>query len=57
MANRLQPIFSYQSAATARVHKLTVVTRNVADFKCFGVPMLNPFRQGPARNRLGACGP
>jgi hypothetical protein len=31
-------------AATALVHKLTVVTRNVADFKRFGVPMWNPFR-------------
>lgn len=31
-------------AAIALVHKLTVVTRNVADFKRFGVPMLNPFR-------------
>jgi predicted nucleic acid-binding protein len=31
-------------AATALVHKLTVVTRNVGDFKRFGVPMLNPFR-------------
>lgn len=30
-------------AATARVHKLTVVTRNVADFKGFGVQVLNPF--------------
>ena len=30
-------------AATAKVHKLTVVTRNVADFKPFGVKMLNPF--------------
>ena len=30
-------------AATARVHQLTVVTRNVADFKHFGVPVLNPF--------------
>jgi len=30
-------------AATARVHKLTVVTRNVADFKPFGVKLLNPF--------------
>ncbi len=30
-------------AATAAVHKLTVVTRNVADFKPFGVPLLNPF--------------
>lgn len=31
-------------AATARVHGLTVVTRNVADFKPFGVPLLNPFK-------------
>jgi predicted nucleic acid-binding protein len=31
-------------AATARRHGLTVVTRNVADFKPFGVPLLNPFR-------------
>ena len=30
-------------AATARVHKLTVVTRNVADFKHFGVKVFNPF--------------
>ena len=30
-------------AATAKVHHLTVVTRNVADFKSFGVKLLNPF--------------
>lgn len=30
-------------AATARVHGLTVVTRNVADFKPFDVALLNPF--------------
>ena len=30
-------------AATAKVHKLTVVTRNVTDFKHFGVRVLNPF--------------
>ena len=30
-------------AATAKVHKLTVVTRNVTDFKSFGVSVLNPF--------------
>jgi toxin FitB len=30
-------------AATARVHGLQVVTRNVRDFKKFGVPVLNPF--------------
>ena len=30
-------------AATALVHKLTVVTRNVRDFKRFHVPLFNPF--------------
>lgn len=30
-------------AATAQVHKLTVVTRNVADFAQFNVGILNPF--------------
>ena len=30
-------------AATAASHQLTVVTRNVADFAVFGVPVLNPF--------------
>jgi hypothetical protein len=30
-------------AATARVHQLTVVTRNVAGFKRFKVELLNPF--------------
>jgi predicted nucleic acid-binding protein len=30
-------------AATARVHGLTVVTRNVKDFKTFGVKVFNPF--------------
>ncbi|MHB1668728.1 MAG: PIN domain-containing protein [Thiomonas sp.] len=30
-------------AATAKVHKFTVVTRNVTDFKHFGVNVLNPF--------------
>ena len=30
-------------AATARLRKLTVVTRNVVDFRQFGVTVLNPF--------------
>lgn len=30
-------------AATALVHDLTVVTRNVRDFSRFGVPLVNPF--------------
>lgn len=31
-------------AATARVHGLTVVTRNLRDFSNFGVELLNPFK-------------
>ena len=31
-------------AATARVHGLTVVTRNVADFKALDVSVFNPFQ-------------
>jgi toxin FitB len=31
-------------AAIARVHRLTVVTRNVSDFTTFGVKVLNPFK-------------
>ena len=30
-------------AATAMVHHMTVVTRNVADFEATGVPLLNPW--------------
>jgi predicted nucleic acid-binding protein len=30
-------------AATALVHSMTVVTRNVADFEATGVPVLNPW--------------
>jgi len=30
-------------ASTAKRHKLTVVTRNTADFTHFGVALLNPF--------------
>lgn len=36
-------------AATAIVHKLTVVTRNVADFAPFGVKLLDPFK--PVKSR------
>ena len=32
-------------AATARVHRMTVVTRNVSDFDRLGVQMLNPFER------------
>lgn len=32
-------------AATARVHGLTVVTRNTADFRLLDVPLVNPFQR------------
>jgi hypothetical protein len=35
-------------AATALVHGLTVVTRNVADFEASAVPLLNPWLAQPA---------
>lgn len=31
-------------AAIARIHRLTVVTRNVGDFASFGVKVMNPFK-------------
>ena len=34
-------------AATARQHKLTVVTRNVGDFSHFDVDLFNPFETSP----------
>lgn len=34
-------------AATAQVHQLTVVTRNIRDFSHFNVPLLNPFESSP----------
>ena len=36
-------------AATARVHGLTVVTRNLADFRGFDVPLLDPFASARRR--------
>jgi predicted nucleic acid-binding protein len=35
-------------AATARVHGLTLVTRNIRDFVRTGVPLLNPFEEPSA---------
>jgi predicted nucleic acid-binding protein len=40
---RPMPVIDALIAATARVHELTVVTRNVQDFEPAGVQVLNPF--------------
>jgi toxin FitB len=37
------PVIDALIAATARVHAMTVVTRNVKDFEQAGVQVLNPF--------------
>lgn len=36
-------------AAVAKVNGLTVATRNLADFRFFGVELLNPFEFSPKR--------
>lgn len=41
---KAMPIKDSLIAATALVHRLTLVTRNGADFKHAGVPILNPFQ-------------
>jgi toxin FitB len=40
------PLIDGLLAATAKVHGLTLVTRNVADVSVAGVPFLNPFSAG-----------
>ena len=37
------PVIEGLMAATAQVHRLTLVTRNVADVARTGVPIINPF--------------
>ncbi len=37
------PVIDALIAATARVHSLTVVTRNTKDFELTGIQVLNPF--------------
>ena len=43
MARRTLPVADGLIAATARVHNLTLVTRNVADFADTGVDVANPW--------------
>jgi len=37
-------------AATAKIHGLTLVTRNTTDVRGLGAPLLNPFQPGRARS-------
>lgn len=43
------PVIDGLLAATARVHGLTLVTRNVSDLAPTGVPLLNPFKSSERR--------
>lgn len=43
-AGRPLPVVDGLILATAKVHDLTIVTRNEDDFHARGVPMLNPYR-------------
>jgi toxin FitB len=42
-----RPVRDGLIAATALVHGMTVVTRNVADFSPTGVPVMNPWEEAP----------
>lgn len=43
---RAMPVKDSLIAASARQHGLTVATRNVADYRHAGVPIVNPFESG-----------
>lgn len=49
-AIRTLPVIDGALAATAKVHGLTLVTRNTADVAGVGVPLLNPFEAGSRPN-------
>ena len=43
---RKRPAVDALIAATAVVHQLVLVTRNVADMDGMGAPLFNPFEEG-----------
>jgi len=40
-------LIDFLLAATARIHRLTLVTRNTRDFQSLHVALLNPFTAKP----------
>ncbi len=49
------PVIDALIGATAGVHGLTVVTRNVKDFEPAGIPVLNPFAAYRAEVKKARC--
>jgi hypothetical protein len=47
-AQRSRPVVDTLLAATALVHKLTLVTRNISDVQDLGVKLLDPWRKSEA---------
>ena len=45
-ASRPVPVIDCLLAATAKIHRMTLVTRNIADIVDLGVHVLNPFEPG-----------
>jgi hypothetical protein len=48
-AQRSIPVIDGLLAATAKAHRLTLVTRNDADVAGLGASVLNPFKAAPSR--------
>ena len=46
-AGRQMSVMDAYLAATAQVHSLTLVTRNVKDFEIWGGPVFNPWTEDP----------
>lgn len=52
MAKQTKPAIDGLLAATALTHKLTMVTRNVNDFKDTGIEVINPFQYSKSDHPL-----